>query len=113
MVTQKLIGVLTLIALTFAAYLYWPVSRATEATIKNATDKTVAVRLESDSDTLYPVNTVLAGSSARISLTGNDHTIWAIALYADGQSKESAKIPTTNGTLSVAVTNEAVKIGYQ
>jgi len=113
MTTNNLFALLALIGLTITAYLYWPFSQSAEATIKNATDKIIAVRLESDSGTLYPVSTVVAGASAQIPLTGKDHTIWAIALYADGQSKESAKIPTVKGALSVMVSNSGIDIGYK
>lgn len=113
MSTNNLIALLALIGFTAAAYFYWPASQAAEATIRNATEKTVAVRLESDNGTLYPVNTIVAGASTQIALTGKDHKIWAIALYADGGSKESAKIPLVKGALSIVVSNSAIEISGQ
>ncbi|PTU31415.1 hypothetical protein [Stenotrophobium rhamnosiphilum] len=113
--TQKLIAVLTLVGLLFAAYLYW--SRAAspiEVEIKNATTVTVAVRLESDADNFYPVSMVVPASTAKTSTTGKDKSLKAIVLYADGQTKQSQTIDATKpGAVLVVVTSEAVELRYK
>lgn len=116
MTTHKLISVLTLLAMLFTAYLYWPrqTASATELEIKNPTTSTVAVRVESDAGALYPVSMVVAGGSAKVKLSGKDQSLRAIALYTDGQTKESEKLITkTKGSLLVIVKSDAVEIAYQ
>ena len=113
--THKLSAVLALIALLFAAYLYWPKAASPlEVEIKNATTGTVAVRLESAADNFYPVSMVVPGSTAKTSITGKDKSLKAIVLYADGQSKQSQTIDATaQGTVLVVVTSEAVDLRYR
>ncbi len=115
MTTHKLISVLTLLALLFTAYLYWPkAASAIEVEIKNSTTGTVAVRLESDVEVLYPVSTLIPGSTAKTSITGKDKSLKAIVLYSDGQSKQSQTIDATvQGTVLVVVTSESVDLRYK
>ena len=112
MTTNNMFAVLLLIAATLAAYWYWPAA-ATEASIRNETAATVAVRLESDAGTIYPVSTIAAGATATVSLSGNDQQLWAIALYADGQSRESRKISgDSKEKWSIVIRNDAIDIAH-
>ncbi|MES2490429.1 MAG: hypothetical protein V4607_11620 [Pseudomonadota bacterium] len=115
MTTHKLISVLTLLALLFAAYLYWPKAPSSiEVEIKNSTTGTVAVRLESDAEVLYPVNTIVPGSTAKTEISRKDKSLKAIVLYSDGQSKQSQTIDATvPGAVLVVVTSESVDLRYK
>jgi hypothetical protein len=94
--------------------LLWRTLTSPTVLINNSAPFTVAVRLETDTGESYSVGAVSAGAQARLSISGRDKLLWAVAKYPDGQSKESQKIYTTSqGTVSVLVTTASVTIRYK
>ncbi len=112
MSTKPLLALLALIGITVAAYFYWP-GAATAVSIRNETAAAVAVRLESDSGTIYPVSMIAAGATVSAALSGKDQQLRAIALYADGQSRASQQIRgDSREKWSIVIRNDVVEITH-
>ncbi len=101
-----------LVAITVVAFLL--ASASPVAVVKNASNVPVSVRIETDVGETYPTGTVAAGESTRVSITGREKELWAVAQFQDGRIIQSRQIyTTTQGTVSIFVTSDAVKINYE
>jgi len=83
------------------------------AVVGNESDSSVIVRLNTDVGESYAVGTIAPGATARLNITGRDKLLWAVATYPDGRAVESQRLyTTTQGTVSVKVTKDAVELTY-
>lgn len=101
-----------LVAIAVVVFLLVPASPV--AVVKNGSNVPISVRIETDVGETYPIGTVAAGESTRVSITGRDKELWAVAQFQDGRIIQSRQIyTTTQGTVSILVTSDAVKMGYE
>ncbi len=83
------------------------------AVVKNASAVPIIVRIETDVEETYHTGIIAAGESTQVSITGRDKELWAVAQFQDGRTIQSRQIyTTTQGTVSILVTSDAVKISY-
>jgi hypothetical protein len=83
------------------------------AMVTNTSSSPVVVRLETDVGESYAVGDLPAGGSAEVQITGRDKALWAVVQFPGGESNSSEKIyTTTQGKVSVVVTDRSVKISY-
>ncbi len=102
------------IAIVIAAFLLASVIISPVAVVKNASSVPVSVRIETDVGESYPASTIAAGESTRVSITGRNKELWAVAQFQDGRVIQSQQIyTTTQGTVSIVVTRDSVKIRYE
>ena len=111
---MKKVAAAVVVALVLSGGLWLWFSRSTPAAVvTNNSSSRIVVRLETDVGESYSVGDIPVGESAQVEITGRDKLLWAVAAFPSGEKHSSEGIYTTSqGKVSVVVTDGAVEISY-
>jgi hypothetical protein len=82
--------------------------------VRNLTHSPIPqIRIETDVGETYSLENIPSGGSGRTKISGRDKALWVVASLSDGTTKTSEQIyVTTQGTVFVAVSEDAISIDY-
>jgi hypothetical protein len=112
------VGGLTIGALVFGiggAFLGYVLGHGEPSVIvRNLTDSPIPqVRIETDIGETYTLDSISPAGSGRTDISGRDKSLWIVATLSDGTTKTSEQIyVTSQGTVFVAVSGDAISIDY-